>query len=182
MELCVRIIVTDRFATSNQFYGGQVGAEGRWMFGRLTLDGRVKLALGITQQELTVDGNQQIIGRNNPDPRPGGLLALPSNIGSFSSSRFSVVPEVGGSVGYYVTDWMRLSVGYNFLYWSSVIRPGDQIDRNLNSDQIPNFNLVPVAGGGFRPARISTDPPPQRLFNPTDYWAHGLTFGVEVNF
>jgi hypothetical protein len=173
--------VTDRFATSNQFYGGQVGVDGRWLYGRMTLDGRVKVALGVTQQDLTVEGNQQIIGRNNPDPRPGGLLALPSNIGTFSSSRFSVVPEIGGSVGYYVTDWMRLSVGYNFLYWSSVIRPGDQIDRNLNSNQIPNFNLVNV-NGVLRPAVISTDPPPRHLFNPTDYWAQGLTFGVEVHF
>lgn len=168
-----RLLVTDRFATSNQFYGAQVGAEGRWLIGRLTLDARARVAFGVTSQNLTVEGTQTFLVGVNPDPRPGGLLALPSNIGSFSSTRFSVVPEIGGSVGYYVTDWLRLSVGYNFLYWSSVVRPGDQIDRNLNSNQIPGFN-VPIV--------LSTDPPPRRLFSPTDYWAHGLTFGAEVHF
>lgn len=168
-----QLIVTDRFATSNQFYGAQVGAEGRWLMGRLSLDGRVRVALGVTDQRVTIEGSQAILGAGNADPRPGGLLALPSNLGTSGTSRFAVVPELTGSVGYYVLDWMRLSVGYNFLYWSSVVRPGQQIDRNLNSNQIPNFN---------DPIVVSTAPPPRRLFTPTDYWAHGLTFGLEVHY
>ena len=167
-----RVLVTDRFATSNQFYGGQVGAEGRYMFGRFTLDGRAKMAMGVTQQSLDVQGTQQFLVGVNPDPRPGGLLALPSNIGHFTRSRFAVVPEVGVSIGYYATNWMRISAGYNFLYWSDVVRPGDQIDRNLNTNQIPNFGVLPA----------NVTPPPQRLFRSTDYWAQGLTLGVELNF
>ncbi len=169
-----RVLVTDSFATRNQFYGAQAGVEGRWLRGRWTLDGRFKLAMGVTEQNLTVNGSQVFLVGANPDPRPGGLLALPSNIGSFSRTSFAVVPEVGGSVGYYVTDRVRLSVGYNFLYWSSVVRPGEQIDRNLNSQQIPGFNFPNVTP--------STTPPPVRLFNTSGYYAHGLTFGVEFNF
>src|SRR5262249_10598599 len=41
--------VFDRFATRNQFYGGQVGAEARWYRGRLSLDLIGKVALGVTQ-------------------------------------------------------------------------------------------------------------------------------------
>jgi hypothetical protein len=163
----------DRFTTSNQFYGVQAGVEGRWLLGRWTVDGRAKLALGVTSQSVDVQGGQSVVGAVNPDPRPGGLLALPSNSGPRSRGTFGVVPEVGVSLGYYVTDWMRLSAGYNFLFWSNVARPGGQIDRNINSNQLPNFNVPPVA---------SIDPPPARLLNGTSYYAHGLTFGVELNF
>ena len=142
------------------------------MRGRFTLDGKAKIALGVTEQSLDVTGTQVFLRGTNPDPRPGGLLALPSNIGHFTRSRFAVVPEVGATLGYYVTDWMRLSVGYNFLYWSDVVRPGMQIDRNINTNQVPNFGVAP----------FNTNPPPQRLFRSTDFWAQGLTLGAELNF
>ena len=57
------------------------------------------------------------------------MFAQPTNIGHYSRNVFAVVPEVGLSVGFEVTAWLRLSLGYNFLYWSDVVRPGEQIDR-----------------------------------------------------
>ncbi|MGG7379585.1 BBP7 family outer membrane beta-barrel protein, partial [Escherichia coli] len=60
----------------------------------------------------------------------GGLLALPSNIGNFQRNRFGVVPQVGLKVGYNLTDNLRVYVGYDFLWWCNVVRPGDQIDTN----------------------------------------------------
>src|SRR5262249_52606075 len=38
------IVVADFFSTRNQFYGGQVGVEGRWRRGRWSVDSRVKVA------------------------------------------------------------------------------------------------------------------------------------------
>jgi hypothetical protein len=169
-----RFVVTDRFAVRNQFYGGQIGAEGRWLRDRFTLDGRAKLALGVTDQQLEITGNQTLRRNGVTRTYVGGLYALGSNIGRFSQSRFAVVPEVGISAGYYVTDRVRLSVGYNLLYWSSVIRPGQQIDRNLNGNLIPNFDLA-----GIPPSQAAR---PAVLFKTTDYWAQGITFGVEVQF
>src|SRR5262249_45310509 len=85
--------VSDRFATTNQCYGGQVGIEGRWQRERWTLDGRAKLAVGATQQSLLVAGSQEVV-----DPVThmrtqfvGGLLALDSNIGRFDRTSFAVV-------------------------------------------------------------------------------------------
>ena len=63
---------------------------------RWSLDLRTTVALGSTHQRLTIDGSQV---RTLPGQAPlvfrGGLLALDSNIGTFSRDRFSVVPEVG---------------------------------------------------------------------------------------
>jgi hypothetical protein len=171
-----RVLVQDRFATTNDFYGGQFGAEARWQRGRVTLDGRAKLALGVTHQVLNVSGSQTFPpGTPGVENLPGGLLALNSNIGRFSRDRFSVVPEVGVSVGYFLTERLRASVGYNFLYWSNVARPGGQIDRGLDLLRIPNFARPPgtVPAVPDRPARLFTD---------TDFWAQGLTFGLEYRY
>ncbi len=62
-------------------------------------------------------------------------------------------------------------MGYDFLYWSSVARPGDQIDRTVNSTQI-----APRTGPFTGPAR------PAFEFKNTDYWAHGVNFGVEFRY
>jgi hypothetical protein len=169
-----RVRVADSFRTRNQFWGGQVGVEGRWLTGRFTVDGRAKVALGVTNQEVTIDGSQTFLRGVNTDPRPGGLLAVASNIGTQRRTGFSVVPEVGVNLGYYVTDWMRLSVGYNVLYWTNVVRPGDQIDRNVNPFLVPNFSTTGLVNNG---ALQPTVP-----FRTTDFWAQGLTFGVEFTF
>ncbi len=170
------VIVRDSFATSNQFYGGQGGVEVQKLFGRFSFDGVFKLAMGDTHQSLTIQGSQTFPpGTPNVDTRPGGLLALDSNIGTYSRDRFSIMPELGMTLGYYLTDHVQLTMGYNVVYWSSVARPGDQIDRNLDVTRIPNFQLAnPVAPvSGLQP---------HVLFKDTDLWAQGLSFGLRFSW
>jgi hypothetical protein len=170
------VINTDTFATRNQFYGAQVGIAAQRQWGNLTLDGVVKVALGDTHQEVSIHGFQVFPpGTPNVDTRPGGLFALNSNIGTFSRERFTVVPEVGVTLGWYLTENVQVTVGYNFLYWSSVVRPGEQIDRNLDVNRIPNFFISP------RPADVP-GLHPGVLFKESDYWVQGLTFGVRIAF
>jgi hypothetical protein len=104
----------------------------------------------------------------------GGFLALPTNIGHFSRDRFSFVPRVGVNFGYQVTQNLRAFVGYTFLYWTDVIRPGEQIDRVLNLSQNPTFGHPGAAL--FGPAR------PEVLFKETDFWAQGINFCIEFRF
>ena len=54
----------------------------------------------------------------------GGVLVQPSNTGRFYRSTFSAVPELALDVGWWVTPLIRLSLGYQFLYWPGVARPG----------------------------------------------------------
>ena len=93
------------------------------------------MALGVTHQTLDIDGTQQ---RTRPgegtETFRGGLLAAGPNLGHFTDNRFSVVPEGTLNVGYRVTPGVKVYLGYNFLYWSNVIRPGDQIDRTVDVD------------------------------------------------
>src|SRR5262249_21489944 len=146
--------VVDRFATHNQFYGGQLGVDSEFRRGAWSLGLRGKLGLGNTPQRLTIDGSERIVAPDGTVQNfRGGLLALPSNIGQYSRDKFSVVPEVGFNLGYQLTEHLRVSVGYNFLYWTNVLRPGNQIDRVLDVTQIPNFNIAGASPTGQnRPA------------------------------
>lgn len=169
-----RIFVQDDFQTHNRFHGGQIGfAVGR-RWGRLDADARVSVALGVTAQDLDITGSQQVLrpGQATPTAFTGGLLAVGPNLGSFSNDEFSVVPEVTFNVGYLVTPTVRAYVGYNFLYWTNVIRPGDQIDRVVDLTFVPNSPPVPFSGLNR----------PQPLFRQTDFWAQGLQFGIELRW
>ena len=101
------------------------------------------------------------------------LRELPSNIGRYNWDVFAVVLEFPINVGYQVTKQLRVFVGYTFLYASKVLRPGDQIDRVVNTTQIP----PPLAAGTLiGPAR------PAFHFKDTDFWAQGINFGLEFRF
>ncbi len=172
------ITVTDRFATQNHFYGGNLGADARWYWGRWSVDVRGQVALGDTVQILDIHGSQHFVpGIATASGLvvqnfTGGLLALPSNIGHFTHNVFSVVPEIGVNLGYQILPNLRGFVGYNFLYWSNVIRPGTSIDRVVDLTQVPNFlpnpSAVPPAPGH-----------PAAVFHEVGFWAQGLTFGLE---
>ena len=171
-----QISVMDTFDSSNTFNGGQIGLSGERRFGRLYLGGTVKVALGNTHSVVNINGATRI---TTPAPNStttslvGGLLAQPSNIGSYATDRFSVVPEVGLNLGVQLTQNLRLFGGYSFLYWNNVSRAAEQIDYQVNPSQIPR--QVP-------PSALQGTPRPLFPNRENDYWLHGLNVGLELRF
>ena len=162
--------VNDRFGTNNLFNGGQVGAIGEYRLGRWIFDLRTSLGLGGTQQYVNVSGATTTAGPGIlPTTSPGGLLALSSNIGPHTRSMLGFIDEVGLNVGYQFTNHIRAFVGYNFLFWSNVVQPGNQIDTTVNPNLIPPV----VAGGPNRPAFS---------FNGTNFWVQGIQFGIDIRW
>jgi hypothetical protein len=166
--------VADQFDTRNRFYGGELGARAEYRRGNFFVDLLGSVALGTTHEELNIHGSTVITPPGGaPITSPGGILALSTNSGHFSRDRFGVVPEVGINLGYQVTEHMRAFVGYSFLYWNDVTRPGDAIDRTVNPTQIPsNLGSGPLSG----PAR------PTVVFKETEFWAQGINLGLEFRF
>ncbi len=163
------IAVTDRFRTQNRFYGGQIGLDSELRWGRLFLDVNGKVALGDVVQIVDIQGvTTTTDALGGVITSRGGLLALNSNIGHYDRNRFAVLPEVTFNVGYRVCDWMRVFVGYNFLYLSSVVRAPDQINRTVNPTGIP------LNGGTVMGA-----PQPTFAFHGTDFYAQGINFGLQ---
>jgi hypothetical protein len=167
---------SDYFITRNQFYGGLLGLMGEYDYGPLSFEARGALSLGDTHQSILIDGNQVVtpVGSTQTRVDKGDLYALPSNIGRFSRDKFGVIPEAEFNVGYLVTRHLRLFVGYDIFYWNSVVRAGGQLDRNLDITQIPNFPVPGVASAG------QTRPAAPR--DSTDFWAQGVSFGIEIRY
>src|SRR5262249_27422423 len=126
------VLQADRFSTQNRFYGAQLGMQVGTSMGRFSLDLKGKVALGNTHEMVDITGATLTNNGRGLQLRQGGLLAQPTNIGRRSRDVFGVIPEVGVTLGYQVTDYFRVFAGYNFLYWNNVVRPGSQIDRSIN--------------------------------------------------
>jgi hypothetical protein len=168
-----QVLVQDSFRTKNRFHGGQIGGVVERKWGRTSLELRGSVALGVTNQEVRIDGFQQ---RTRPgqarEDFVGGLLAAGPNLGTFTRDKFSVVPELTVNLGYWVTPTVRTFVGYNVLYWSNVVRPGDQIDRVVDLTFVPNAP----------PGVVFSQNRPLPTFRQADLWANGVQFGVEMRW
>jgi hypothetical protein len=68
-----------------------------------------------------------------------------------------------------LTQHIRAYVGYTFLCWTDVVRPGNQIDLALNPSQIPTGTLT-------GPAR------PTFTRHESDVWVQGVNLGLEFRF
>ncbi len=165
----------DHFHTSNNFYGGQIGGRYTYQASKFNFDLTGKIAFGGTNQLTTIDGATALAPPGaQPASAPGGILAQPTNIGSRSLNTFSVVPEVNLALSYQVTPWLQARVGYSFLYWTNVIRPGNTVDRTVNVTQTPSdiaYGTLPLA-----PAR------PLPVANQSDFWAQGVNFGLMFSY
>jgi hypothetical protein len=163
--------VEDHFNTLDQFFGAQLGLDARWNFGPWSIDVRPKVALGVTGQKLLIQGSNVVNEVSGVQlSAPGGLLAEPTNSGRHLHDAFSVVPELTLNAGYQFTPWCRGFIGYNFLYWTNVIRPGEQIDTVVNSNQVLLFGT---------PSAVPVTRPAVTTFHQTDVWVQGLTLGLE---
>jgi hypothetical protein len=166
-------VAADRFGTRNQFYGGQVGADAYTACGPWRFEARAKLALGATHEVIDIQGYQRAISTTGTRVFTGGLLALPTNIGRVARDELTVVPEIGLNVGCQITPHIQVFIGYSFTYWSSVVRPGDQIDPVLDVTKIPNFG---VAANRVNVSR------PLNPVNESDLWVQGLNVSVAVSW
>ncbi|MFL5244189.1 MAG: BBP7 family outer membrane beta-barrel protein [Gemmataceae bacterium] len=164
----------DLFQTDNRFYGGQVGGKIDWSNGRFSVGLRAKVALGVSQEIVNIDGNTGLFNAGTlVTTAPGGVLTQTTNMGRHLQNEFAVVPEVGLNLGVQLTSRLSARVGYTFLYWSSVARPGNQIDSAINPNLVPTDLGFGTPGGPSRPSP---------LFRTTDFWAQGINLGMEFRY
>ncbi len=186
------VALLDQFRTRNQFYGGSVGSRAELRFGPVFIDFTNSVAIGPVHEVIEIGGRTQALTPGG-GILPGGLLAVGSgvetvvgpfnnptafvrqgNLGRYVADRIAYVPEVGLQVGAYVTQHVKVMVGYDFLYISDVSRPGFQVNPVINGRFVPTS-----------PAFGSTSGPPAAPFYPgghDDFYAHGVRFGVEVRY
>ncbi|MFO1395481.1 MAG: BBP7 family outer membrane beta-barrel protein [Burkholderiales bacterium] len=169
---------TDRFAATNSFYGAQLGVRARFDQGPWFGAGSAKVALGGMVQEVDVSGSvatNDYTNYTSVQTFTGGYFALPTNIGNYSRTQFAVVPELSLKVGYRVTPSASLFVGYSLLYASNVVRPGNQLNRTVNTTQSTSYTEDPTP-------RLVGPAQPAFAFNDSSFWAQGVNMGVAIRF
>lgn len=152
----------DSFHARNEFHGVTLGLKYVADFGPLSLTMLGKVGLGNMHQSVTIDGHTVITVPLFPSADfPSGLLAQPSNIGSYEQDRFGVIPEARIALTYNFCPRLSVGVGYNFIYWNSVAYAGDQINTRVDVTQAL--------------------PDPAFDFRERDSFVHAVTFFVQLN-
>lgn len=165
---------SDLFDAVNQFYGGELGVVGECRAYGFSIEGTLKLALGVNHSRVRIAGSSTAtipapVGPPIVVNTPAGLLAQSTNIGTYTNNSFAVIPEVGVTIGYNITPRLRATAGYTFFYWTDTRRPGDQIDTNLNLSQLAPGGLV----GAPRPHYPGTI---------DNVWVQGVSAGLQFDF
>ena len=153
------ITVVDQFSARNQFYGGTVGMRVRYGSVRWSFEGTGSLGIGATHESVMVNGFTNIYPvTGQPVSLQGGNYATLQS-GCYAVNRFAVAPQLQLNLGYQFTPYLRGTVGYSFMYLSSVIRPGNQIDNTYDGVARP---AVPLTGSSF--------------------WAQGVNLGLQFSY
>ncbi|MFO0823466.1 MAG: BBP7 family outer membrane beta-barrel protein [Gemmataceae bacterium] len=169
------ISIADRFVTTNKFNGGNFGARTEFRYGMFTVTATGKIAVGSMHETLRIRG---VTSFNNSETGRagyafGGLYANASNIGTFTNDEFCVIPDVNLTVGINLTRSLSMYLGYNFLYISRAIRPGNQLSPIIDASTVP---FSPAYGG------TASIPAPVKGLISDDYYLQGVSFGFGFKY
>ncbi|KAA5540182.1 BBP7 family outer membrane beta-barrel protein [Roseiconus nitratireducens] len=154
------------FDTENRFHGGQIGFESLIRRGRWSARALTKVHLGNMQQSVNIRGyTDEVTPGTPPLARTNSSLLVMENQGEESQDVFTFIPEMNFTLGYRFRDHVSFTVGYNFLYFDSVALAGEQINRNLDTD---NLGAAVVPQG----------------FDIVDgsLWVQGISLGASIDY
>jgi hypothetical protein len=166
-----KYILNDNFSTYNHFYSGQLGGEFEYCVGPVSLQFIGKCAFGRMDEVLRISGYTTVTeasGAVATNPA-AGLYAGPGNVGRHTADEFAAMPQGQFKLAYAFNDYVRMNFGYDVLWISRVIRPGNQINQDVN--------VQPVGGPPVTPLDPAFVP-----FRSSGLWAQGFNLGVEINF
>src|SRR3954468_7896485 len=123
------------------------------------------LGLGNMQETVTISGTTTTSLLGATTTTPHGLLAQPSNIGTFQQNKFCFIPQLTANLNFHLNQNMSVFLGYNMIWLSNVALSGEQVDLTLNRSQ-PNV-------GPSRPAFV---------FHDENYWLQGINWGLNWDF
>ena len=162
-DYLVEFTFADNYSAANTFNGAELGFDAVYTMGRWSLDVVGKTALGATNQLVTLYG-LEIQDASNRGIAP----AQASVTETYSRNRFSAIPQLTVTGGYQLTDHVKLTAGYDLLYWSAVVRAANQIA------------VEPTTGLPY--GTLVGSPLPAFNFNETYFFAQGFRLGAEVRF
>ncbi len=191
---------SDRFLTDNNFLAAQFGIRAKYLIQKWDLEGILKGALGATLEQIKIKGSSETSGgnlffltRGTANERlPGGIFAQSTNIGTHRKSSFAGAFEAHVRSGYRIINNFEVHLGYTFLWISKVLRPGNQIDRKINSTLTALADAsretvgtgpgpIPFGEPAAAPSRRGSKKPKVR-FKTSSFYAQGIDVGATFHF
>jgi hypothetical protein len=88
--------------------------------------------------------------------------------GNYEQDEFTFAPELNLKLGYSIRSNIELTVGYSFVYWSSVALAGEQITPIMDGTLL----LSDTAGAQAAGYGIVDD----------GFWMQGIDLGLRIDF
>src|SRR5581483_8991934 len=127
-----------------------IGLKGELLMGRFSFGARGTVAIGPNHEVVDVSG--ATTNSSGGMFQPSGLLAVQGvNVGRFVDNSFVIVPEFGVQAGLELFPGLRVLAGYNFLYINNVMRPGDELNLNVNPRLVPISRAFGALSGPAEP-------------------------------
>ncbi len=157
----------DDFRTWNEFHGADLGLQLWTHMHGWTIEVIGKVALGKTLRTLEVNGETFTLSpAGGASVAPGGLLAMPTNMGRHQSNQFAALPELTIRLRRPISRFFTFTAGYTAMALSGVVRTGDQIDLAVNPTQFGNGTLIGA-------------PYPAVRMDDSTVWLQGVSVGLE---
>jgi hypothetical protein len=153
----------DSYKAVTTYNGLDLGLDATYTLGRWSVDTVAKAAIGFSNEYVRLYGVSGIDPSNT-----GGTPLSATTVEEFSRDRFAAIPELKVTGGYQVTDHFKVTLGYDLLYWTAVVRAANQIAVN------------PATGYPYGTLVGSTLP--AFSFNESGYFAQGIRLGGEFRF
>jgi hypothetical protein len=143
-------------ATTNRVFLGQIGLQSQLDLGCICISSWVKAGVGA-------------------DDESGKLFSGTIVPGSTTVGRtqMDLLGEWDINAGWQINNYIRASVGYNFLYLKNVVRPGNSLTDTGAAISVNTISAPAGAASVLQPAmRLRDD----------KFFAHGLTAGLEFRY
>ena len=129
----------NNYRTVNDFNGLELGLDAVYTFSHWSLDVVGKAAVGFNNQNVSLYYLTELDTTNSG----GGPLPPSTASPEISRNCFSVIPQLELNLGYQVTDHLKVTGGYDLLYWTNVVQA-----RRLRSPL--GLELPPIPSIGVR--------------------------------
>ena len=106
----------------------------------------------------------------------GGLLFSPYDNTKYDRNQFGLLPEINVKLGYDVTDRFKLTVGYDFLLMSNVLRAPQQ------TQIIPYTNQLNYTANAQQMNMSQSLQIPAFQYNNSNLIINGLNIGAQLDF
>jgi hypothetical protein len=150
------------YRATNNFNGWDLGLDAMMTRGRWSLDVMGRAAIGVNNQDLQYFNLYRV-------DQSVAQLGINTQTASQEIARnvFSWIPELTVTAGYQVMEHVKMTIGYDIIYWSAVVRAANQIAE-------------PTTGYPYGSLTGPTQLP--NTLNTSYFWAEGLRVGGEIRF